>query len=363
MSLSPARRSGRAGAVIPARLTLENISLTLSGQPILRDVSLEAGQSQVVCIVGPSGCGKTTLLRIAAGLDGPDAGTVSLDGRTLTGGSVFVPPEQRRIGMVFQDYALFPHLSVAANVMFGLSGMGAADQRKIALSALERVGLAAKADAYPDILSGGEQQRVALARAIVPRPSVMLMDEPFSNLDRRMRDQVRDDTMELLRETGATSIVVTHDPEEAMRVADKIVLMRGGQVVQSGTAEQLYHQPADIEAARFFCPLNELEAVVQGGIAVTPLGGFPAPGHPDGASVIIGIRPESIAVARSGGGFEGLVLTRRFLGEADIVEIGVSGLDQPLRMRGRLPAGAGQGAAVDIAVNPRDALVFPAGAA
>lgn len=351
--------SGRAGAVIPARLTAESVSLKRSGQQILDSVSFDAGAGKVMCVVGPSGCGKTTLLRAAAGLEGIDAGSISLDGRVLSGPGAFMPPEARMIGMVFQDYALFPHLTVAANVMFALNKLEAAKRTRIAMDALERVGLAAKADAYPDILSGGEQQRAALARAIVARPRVLLMDEPFSNLDRRMRDQVRDDAMDVLREIGATAVVVTHDPEEAMRIADHIVLMRQGRVVQAGTAEELYSRPADLQAARFFCPLNEIPGIIRGGLAETALGRFAAPGHAEGAKVIAGIRPEGMSVLADGQGIAAKLLKRRFLGDTDIAEAAIEGLELTVRLRGRLPAGLGQSSLVRLEINAKDVLVFP----
>jgi iron(III) transport system ATP-binding protein len=275
-------RRGTAAATIASRLTIETISHDYDGVVSLDAVSLEVEPAEIVCLLGHSGCGKTTLLRIAAGIERPTAGRVVIDGMEVAGPTRFVPPEHRGVGLMFQDYALFPHMTILANVMFGLTSLDRTAAESAARAALGRVGLDAFADDYPHSLSGGEQQRVALARAIVPRPSVLLMDEPFSGLDRRLRDSVRDETLAVLRETRATAVIVTHDPEEAMRMADRIALMRQGRLVQVGTSETLYSQPVDLFAARFFSELNELEGTATGGAVVTPLGVFDAVGYPDG---------------------------------------------------------------------------------
>jgi iron(III) transport system ATP-binding protein len=210
------------------------------------------------------------------------------------------------------------------------------------------------------MLSGGEQQRVALARAIAPRPGVLLMDEPFSNLDRRLRDAVREETAALLRETGATAMIVTHDPEDAMRIADRIVLMRAGRIIQVGTAEALYRRPASLFAARFFCDFNEVDARASDGAVALPFGRWPAPGLADGAAAIVCIRPHRIAVRGSGEGLEGRLLARRFLGEADHALVAVEGLERPLTVRAVLPETLAAGDEVGVVVAPEEVLVFPA---
>jgi iron(III) transport system ATP-binding protein len=348
---------GRATAVIPASLALRGIGKLFGQREVLADVTLDVKAAEVICLLGPSGCGKTTLLRLIAGMETLDAGALLMDGREMATPTYAVPPEKRGIGLVFQDYALFPQMTVMDNVAFGLAGLPKMEQRAAAGTALASVGLTALSGAYPYMLSGGEQQRVALARAIVPRPRVLLMDEPFSNLDRRMRDAVREDTVALLRETGATCIMVTHDPEEAMRIADRIVLMREGRIVQEGPPEQLYRQPVDLAAARFFCDLNELDCIVRGGEADTPFGCAPAPGVADGTAALC-LRPQALRLLPAGQGLPGRVRASRFLGEMHLVELDVQGVDRPLRARVRERPPEGRRREVGVAVDFAEVLVF-----
>ncbi len=348
---------GTAGASIPARLTFEHITHRYGALTAVSDLSLDVAPGEIVALLGRSGCGKTTLLRIAAGIERQSEGRVLLDDRAVSDGRLFEPPETRGIGFVFQDYALFPHLSVQDNVAFGLRNLPRREAREVALSALARVGMSHHAEDYPHELSGGEQQRVALARAVAPRPGVLLMDEPFSGLDRRLRDSVRGETLAVLRETQATSVIVTHDPEEAMRMADRIALMRDGSVLQVGSPEDLYLRPETLFAARFFSDINEIAGTVRGGRLETALGGVAAPGLPDGPAVLA-LRPSAIRLG--GEGRPGRIIASRFLGDTDHLEIAVAGLDAPLMAR----AGAGiwsDGADITIGFDAMHALVFPAG--
>jgi iron(III) transport system ATP-binding protein len=354
-------RRGTAGAAIPMALGFDGVTQRFGAVTALDQVSLSVAPGEIVALLGHSGCGKTTLLRLAAGVERPSSGRVLLEGRDVSSPAHFVEPEARGVGLVFQDYALFPHLSVRENVRFGLRGYGNAEADATALRAIARVGLADLAEAYPHMLSGGEQQRVALARAVAPRPGVLLMDEPFSNLDRRLRDVVRDETMALLQEIGATSIIVTHDPEDAMRVADRIVLMQQGRIVQSGTAEELYRRPTSLFAARFFCDLTEIETVARDGAVDTPLGRFPAAGLPEGAPAVLGIRPQAIRLVPKGFCLQARVMTRRFLGEVDHVELAVDGLDKPLVARLPLRGSVAEGEDVGIDIAMDEVLVFPVG--
>jgi iron(III) transport system ATP-binding protein len=351
-------RRGTAGASIPTSLRFDSVRQDYGALAALDGVSLTIAAGEVVCLLGQSGCGKSTLLRIAAGVERPSAGQVFLDEREVAGPGVYVEPDKRGVGLMFQDYALFPHLSVLANVSYGVRGLNTVDTRASAMRALDRVGLARLAEAYPHMLSGGEQQRVALARAVAPRPGVLLMDEPFSNLDRRLKDAVREETVAVIRETGATSIVVTHDPEDAMRIADRIVLMRKGRIVQTGPAEDLYARPNSLFVARFFSDFNEWRGVVQEGAVETPFGRVAAPRRQDGERVVVCVRPQAIALREPGAGLPARVLSRCFLGEVDVVQVAVAGFDEPLTIRRRdhKPFQEGQDVAVEI--KREEVLVF-----
>ena len=309
-------------------LQVEGLTRRLGGRAVVDGVSLDVAAGQVTCLLGPSGCGKSTTLRLVAGLDRPDAGTVRLLGCPASGPDLHVPPEARGVGLMFQDFALFPHLTVARNVGFGLR---APDPARVD-ALLERVGLTSHRDRHPHELSGGEQQRVALARALAPRPPVLLMDEPFSGLDDRLRDAVRDATLGLLKEEGTAVLLVTHEPGEAMRMADEIALMRDGRVVQRAAPYNIYNQPADRDAAAFFSDVNSLHGEVRGALTDTPFGRFLAPGLPDGTRVEIVFRPQHVRIdfdregrgphptASDGTPARARVERARFMGKESLVE-------------------------------------------
>lgn len=351
---------GKAAVTFAASLSFENVSRRYGEVLALDHVSLDIAPSEVLCLLGPSGCGKSTLLRIAAGVERPSSGRVLLDGQEVAGPHRFVPPEKRGVGLMFQDFALFPHLSILDNVAFGLKSLTRREARAEAFSALDRVGLSHYASEYPHILSGGEQQRVALARAIAPRPSVLLMDEPFSGLDPRLREKMREETLAILHETRATSIVVTHDAEEAMRMGDRVALLHKGRVVQTGNAVELYRAPKDILAARTFSDLNEIRARVDNGSAVTPLGRFAANGVADGSAAIVCVRQRGVRLLAAGQGVPARVLDTRFLGDVGLVEIAVQGLDAPILARVRESDVPSQGAEIGVGVDAGAVLVFGA---
>jgi len=275
------------------RLSLSHITKSFDGQKVVDDVTLDVMPGQVTCLLGPSGCGKSTTLRIAAGVDLQDSGEIYLDGALICDGVRRVPPENRSIGLMFQDFALFPHLSVAQNVAFGIAK---SDAPKRVPELLDKVGMLRHIDRYPHELSGGEQQRVALARALAPRPRVMLMDEPFSGLDDRLRDDIRNDTLDVLKEEGAAVLLVTHEPAEAMRMANEIALMRDGRIVQQGAPYDIYNAPVDLSAAQFFSNINVLSSKVKAEKAETAFGNFAATGFLDGQIVDVAIRPQHLKV-------------------------------------------------------------------
>ena len=357
----PGHERGRARVSFAAELTFADVCKRYGESLALDHVSLEVPPGKVLCLLGPSGCGKTTLLRIAAGVERPTSGRVLLDGQEVAGPDKFVPPEKRGVGLMFQDFALFPHLSILQNVAFGLRSLSRAEAKAEALAALARVGLDHYANEYPHILSGGEQQRVALARAIAPRPSVLLMDEPFSGLDPRLRDRMREETLAILHETRTTCIVVTHDAEEAMRMGDNVVLLRKGRVVQSGSAVDLYRSPKDILAARTFSDLNEVPARIEGGKAKTVLGDFPVQGMEEGKEAIACVRHSSVRLYRAGEGLPGRVIDHRFLGDVALVEVAVQGLEAPLFARVRESDAPPVGSEIAVRVDAGGVLVFEAG--
>ena len=312
-------------------LKVSGLTRCFGGRNVVSDVSFSIPPGQITCLLGPSGCGKATTLRMIAGVETPDAGQVMLDGEVLFGPGVNQPPETREIGLMFQDFALFPHLSVEANVGFGLDGSRSDKSRRVG-EMLERVHMGDFANAYPHELSGGEQQRVALARALAPRPRVMLMDEPFSGLDNRLRDGIRDETLDILKETQTSVLLVTHEPEEAMRMADEIALMRDGRIVQSGAPYNIYNAPVDRMAAAFFSDINVIPGKVKGALTSTAFGDFLTPGVPDGTDMEIVIRPQHVRIDfdRSGRGpnptiedgtaAKGTVLRSRYMGRESLVE-------------------------------------------
>ena len=355
-----------------ARLELEDIRLSFHGQPAVAGLDLAVEVAELVCLLGPSGCGKTTTLRIAAGIEQQDSGAVRVDGRMVSQGTLHVPPEHRSVGLMFQECALFPHLTAIENVAFGFRRRNSRENGE-ARSFLQRMGLANHADKYPHQLSGGEQQRIALARALAPRPRVLLMDEPFSSLDTRLRDGIRDEALALLKEEGTAVLLVTHEPSEALRMGDRIALMREGRIVQTGEPYHIYNHPRDRLAAAFFSEINVVAGTVASQQVDTPFGRFLSVGNRDGTEVEIVIRPEHLALQLDSGGpapvaspelgipAAGRVARARFLGAESLVEVRVE-RDGSL-LRATVPGTflPPEGAPIWISLRRDRCFVFPRG--
>ena len=348
-------------------LTVHNLSHQFDGIPVVRDVSLTAGPGEVVCLLGPSGCGKTTLLRVAAGLEKLQQGQVLIDDTVVADAArgLFLPPEKRGIGLMFQDYALFPHLTVRENIQFGV-GAATAERRTWIEHALGMMDLTAYAGSFPHTLSGGQQQRVALLRALAPNPRALFLDEPFSGLDVTRRAQVRQQTLGVLKSAGVATLMVTHDPEEAMFMADRILVMNMGRVVQDGTPVETYFEPADAFVAGFLGPINRLAGRVAGGTVETPLGTFAAGGFNEGSRVDVLIRPEGLRLAPSNGGSETPafeVISARPLGAASLVSFTMPQADGSSRsIEARVPGVflPDPGSLVTVGVNESDVHLFAA---
>ncbi|WP_374984137.1 ABC transporter ATP-binding protein [Streptomyces fradiae] len=314
------------------------------GAPVLDGLDLSVPGGALAAVLGPSGCGKTTLLRVIAGFLKADSGSVSVAGRLLGGPGVHLPPERRRIGIVPQEGALFPHLTVARNIAFGLRDLGRADRRARVGEMLDLVGLPGHGERMPHELSGGQQQRVALARALAPRPHLVLLDEPFSALDSGLRGAVRAEVRAVLRESGATGLLVTHDQQEALSTADLVAVLRDGRVVQCATPEALYHRPADPWLASFVGDAVIVPGTAEKGTAATALGRVPLASAPDGLrDGLVLLRPEQLRLAEpdaAGAGAEGVVTDVRFFGHDAMVTVAVDGLDRPVDVR--IPGPPGQ---------------------
>jgi len=318
------------------------------------DLVVEAGD--LVAVLGPSGCGKSTLLRVIAGFERPDAGTVSVGGRTVAGPGAVMAPERRRVGIVPQEQALFPHLSVGANVAYGL-GRGAERHARVE-QMLELAGLSGLGKRMPHELSGGQQQRVALARALAPAPSVVLLDEPFANLDAALRATLRAEVRDILRTAGTTALIVTHDQEEALSLAGTVAVMRGGRIVQVGPPDQVYRRPADLWVARFVGDANVMEGTGAGagtGKVSCALGVLAAASGPESGPVRVVVRPEQL---RLGDGVGAVVADRQYFGHDALVRV-VLADGTTVVARTSSAGGAQPGAEVTVTCEG-EVLAFPA---
>lgn len=340
-------------------LALEDLSHSFGKTEVLTSVSLSIPQGAITCLLGQSGCGKSTLLRLIAGIEQPRSGTIRGAERVLSGPGVFIEPEHRDIGFMFQDYALFPHLSVADNIAFGLNRLPKSERRARVEEIAARIGITALLPRFPHILSGGEQQRVALARALAPRPALILMDEPFSNLDQGLREKVRSETLRILRDLQTTAIIVTHDPQEALAVGDQVVLMRKGRIEQVATPFEIYDAPASPYAAEFIGPCNRLTGLWQNGHLETPIGRFPGTlDLPDGSLALACIRPQAFSLSPGEDGIPARVLSKVFVGESEQIELQVHPLGETLRMHSHIRIPAKVGERVSLLTNGAQVHIF-----
>jgi len=327
--------------------------------PAVEDVSLEVRRGEILVLLGPSGCGKTTLLRLLMGFEEPDAGRIEIGGRLVADAGGGLPPEERGLGFVFQDYALFPHLTVAGNIAFGLHRLPREERRKRVREALALGDLAGLEDRYPHELSGGQQQRVALARAMAPGHEIVLLDEPLSSLDADLRGQLRAHLRRVLKEAGRTAVLVTHDQDEAFEIADRVGVLNGGRLEQVGTPEEIYRRPATRFVAGFVGTADFVRGIVQPEGIATPLGLLPDTcGFPPGTAVDVLVRPEDIAVAPDPRG-AATVTGRLFLGADKIHELSLDGVRLSSNQHCIPPLALGT--AVRVRVLPAPVVAFPAG--
>ena len=341
-------------------LQFNSVHHAYNGSSSVCDVSFQVEAGEVVSLLGPSGCGKTTLLRLAAGLEQPKDGTIKLYDQVISSVDYLQPPEQRGIGYMFQDYALFPHLTVIQNVVFGLPQKGSLATKR-GLDVLEEVDIDALSDMYPHELSGGQQQRVALARALAPKPAVILLDEPYAGLDSRLRERIRDQMLHVLKASDAAALMVTHDAEEAMFMSDRIVVLRDGHVVQTGRPVNLYCQPSSAFVAEFFGEVNQVEGIVVKDKVVTSIGEFSAPKTlADGSPAIVIIRHEALLIDAGNDGVVGEVMESRLLGRASLIHLSVPTGRDEIHLHARIPGlnSIEVGTQVRVRVDPAQAFVF-----
>jgi iron(III) transport system ATP-binding protein len=328
-------------AMEPSAVSVVGLQKSFDGTQVLREISLDVDAGEVLALLGPSGCGKTTLLRVIAGLERPDLGSVAIADREMVGPRTWVKPEHRSVGMVFQDWALFPHLDVAGNVGYGLDRGDRAGSR--VSETIEMVGLAGLESRAPATLSGGQQQRVALARALAPQPSVLLLDEPFSNLDSAMRVAIRTEVHRLLAELGITSIFVTHDQEEAFVLGDQVAVLNDGRIEQIGSPREIYERPASRWIAGFVGSVNLLSGVARAGVAATTLGDIRLDADVDG-DVDVLVRPEHLEISAGSNGTVELV---EFYGHDVMVVVTLAGGER-VEVRAAPDIGVRRGDAVEV---------------
>ena len=340
-------------------LSFRSVSHDYGESASVSNISFDVGAGEVVTLLGPSGCGKTTLLRLAAGFETLSSGEIISEHHILSGAGVLVPPEDRKMGLVFQSYALFPHLTVNENVLFGLSHLvGVAEER--AADMLAEFDVLALAQKYPHELSGGQQQRVALARALAPSPKLVLLDEPYSGLDTRLRERVRDRMLHILRETGTSALMVTHDAEEAMFMSDRIIVLDNGIILQQGRPIDLYCRPQNAFVTEFFGEVNHVPAHGLKGRVTTLFGEFDSPEMTEGCAALMVIRHEGLRISATDSGVPATVVESHLLGRATLIHLAVPSDDGELHLHARIPGlnSFAPGSAVHLEMDREQAFFF-----
>jgi iron(III) transport system ATP-binding protein len=277
-------------------LRISSLSYRVQKKIILNKISFEVKTGEIICLLGPSGCGKTSTLRLIAGLERPLSGSISIEDQNVTNDGIFIEPHKRKVGFLFQDFALFPHLTAKQNIEWALTKTS--NNRQVE-ELFEQINMVGHEHKYPHELSGGEQQRIALARSIASNPRVLLLDEPFSSLDTNLRNEIRDYTTLLLKQMGVTAIIVTHDPDEAMLIADRIILMNKGEITQIGSAFELYHKPVDEFAASFLGPINSFRGTFSDNLIKTVIGDIPYNETCSAKELNVVMRPDSLKMVPS----------------------------------------------------------------
>ena len=350
-----------------SEIIVKNLVKTFGKGNVIDDVSFTVSPGEILVILGASGCGKTTTLRCIAGFERPTAGSISINGKVVADDNVNVPPEHRHLGMVFQSYALWPHMTVFDNVAYALSKLKKDEIRHKVEESLALVGLEGVADRYPSTLSGGQQQRVALARSAAARPQVMLLDEPLSNLDAKLREHMRIELRRLINELGMTAVYITHDQSEAMALADKVIFMKDGKIEQQGAPREIYNRPSTQAVAKFIGSATFLKGTLspgENGVAVVDMGdGFRLrsglAGGPDSGAVTVAVRPERVKLSETPSGtpfeMEGRVAQVVFLGEYTEYAIQIG--KQRISTRSQLVLDVGD--AIFVTVKPEDVIILP----
>lgn len=343
-------------------ITFENLSHTYGRQSSVTDISFQIEDEQVVTLLGPSGCGKTTLLRLAAGFETPFRGQVAQDGNILSSPKDVVAPEHRQMGLVFQSYALFPHMTIGQNIRFGIKQSNALAQQRAA-ELIQEMNLSDVETKFPHELSGGQQQRVALARALAPAPRLILLDEPYSGLDSRLRERIRDKMLHILRQTGTAALMVTHDAEEAMFMSDKIIVLRDGKIIQQGRPIDLYCRPENAFVAEFFGEVNRIPARGRNGKAESLFGSFACAGIKDGQAADVLIRHEGLQISLQETGLKARVMESRLLGSSSLLHLSMNceyNNGQELHLHARIPGlnFMAEGEIVHLEVDPAQVFVF-----